>query len=192
MTTERLEAFTDGVIAIIITVMLLEFKTPTGSSITDLQATWPLLVSYTLSYVNLGIYWNNHHHMFQAVEHLNGRVLWANLHLLFWLSMIPFATNWASVSSYAPTPVAIYGIVLLLAGAAYSLLTRALVSANGKDSVFAKGLGSDTKGFASLIIYTIGVGVAHFQPYVAFGLYVVVAVMWFIPDRRFERARQES
>ncbi|HKV72170.1 MAG TPA: TMEM175 family protein [Gemmatimonadales bacterium] len=181
----RLEAFSDGVLAIIITVMLLELHVPAGGRPADLSAAVPKLMLYALSFVFLGIYWVNHHHLFQATQRVTGVVLWANLHLLFWLSLIPFVTNWMG-EHFDALPVAAYGAVLFVSGVAYNILARALVSAHGADSVLAKAIGSDVKGVASVIIYGVGIAVAAFRPTVAFCLYVVVALIWFVPDRRIE------
>lgn len=181
----RLEAFSDGVLAIIITVMVLELHVPSGGSLADLRAALPKLFLYLLSFVFLGIYWTNHHHMFQATQRVNGAVLWANMHLLFWLSLIPFVTNWMG-EHFGPLPVAAYGAVLFAAGVSYYLLSRLLLRTQGPDSVLARALGSDVKGVVSVLIYVLGVVVAVFQPAVACGLYVVVALMWLVPDRRIE------
>lgn len=181
----RLEAFTDGVIAIIITVMVLELQKPENASFEALSKVAPHLYGYLLSFVFLGIYWNNHHHMMQAVTKVNGAVLWANLHLLFWLSLIPFATQWMG-AYFASIPVGVYGVLLLLCAIAYLILTKALIGANGKGSNFAKSLGKDFKGKISIVIYAIAVAVAWYVPYVSCALYVLVALMWLIPDRRFE------
>jgi uncharacterized membrane protein len=181
----RLEAFSDGVLAIIITVMVLELQVPSGGSLADLRAVVPKLLLYLLSFVFLGIYWNNHHHMFQAAQRVNGAVLWANMHLLFWLSLIPFVTNWMG-EHFGPLPVAAYGAALFAAGVSYYLLSRILLRAQGLNSVLAQALGRDVKGVVSVLIYLLGIVVAAFQPAVACGLYVVVALMWLVPDRRIE------
>jgi uncharacterized membrane protein len=188
MGKERLEAFSDGVIAIIITIMVLELKVPHGTGLADLRPLGPLLLSYALSFVFIGIYWNNHHHMLHAVRHVNGAVLWANLHLLFWLSLVPFVTGWLGQNELAATPVALYGLVLLMAGVAYTILQRALVARHGADSLLARAVGSDFKGKASLALYALAIAVAFAWPVVAVGLYVVVEIMWFVPDRRIEAA----
>jgi uncharacterized membrane protein len=194
MSKGRLEAFSDGVIAIIITIMVLELKLPSRpddpSQAAELAALWPLIpvfLSYVLSFVFVGIYWNNHHHLFQAVRHVNGPVLWANLHLLFWLSLIPFVTHWMGVTNFAPWPVAAYGIVMLLSGCAYYLLAHLLIASHGKDSTLATALGRDRKGLISVLLYAAAVPLAFVHPLIACGLYIVVAVMWLIPDRRIER-----
>ncbi len=182
----RLEAFTDGVIAIIITVMVLELKVPAQPTLLALCKMSPALLGYLLSFVFLGIYWNNHHHMMQAVNKVNGAVLWANLHLLFWLSLIPFATEWMG-SQFDRVPVALYGFLLLMCAIAYTILTVALIGANGKGSQFAKSLGSDFKGKFSIVLYVAAVGLAWPARFVSCALYAVVALIWLIPDRRFEK-----
>jgi len=188
MSKGRLEAFSDGVIAIIITIMVLEMKTPAGSDVGALRAVAPVFVSYALSYVFVGIYWNNHHHLFQATQHVNGRVLWANLLVLFWLSLTPFVTRWMGESHFAPWPVALYGSVLLLTGCAYFVLTRILIAHHGGDSALATALGRDVKGRISLVLYAVAIPLAFLDPWIACALYVVVALMWLAPDRRIERA----
>ncbi len=183
----RLEAFSDGVIAILITIMVLELKVPQGANLAALLPLTPILLSYVLSFVFLGIYWSNHHHLFQAVQHVNGRILWANLHLLFWLSLIPFVTAWMGENNFAAWPVAIYGVVLLLAACAYFLLVRSLLALHGEESTLATALGSDFKGKISIVIYAMAIPLAFFASLLACLLYVLVAVIWFIPDRRIER-----
>ena len=187
MTKGRLEAFSDGVIAIIITIMVLEMKAPHGSTFADLQPLLWVFLSYVLSFVNVGIYWNNHHHMLHAAKHVNGPVLWANLHLLFWLSLMPFATGWMGENHFAPVPTALYGLVLLMSAVAYTILTYALIRLEGRDSLLAKAVGTDRKGILSLVLYLIAVPSAFFQPWLAGALYVVVALVWLVPDRRVER-----
>jgi uncharacterized membrane protein len=182
----RLEAFSDGVLAIIITIMVLELKAPTESDWSALGHVIPGLLSYVLSFIYVGIYWNNHHHLFQAVSQVNGRILWANLHLLFWLSLTPFVTSWLGNSHFASWPAAAYGIVFLLAGCAYYLLSRALISLHGPDSPIARAVGRDFKGVISLLLYAAGIGLSFVQPYLASGVYTLVAVIWLIPDRRIE------
>jgi len=184
----RLEAFSDGVIAIIITIMVLEMKTPSGADVGALRSVVPVFVSYVLSFVFVGIYWNNHHHLFQAVQHVNGRILWANLHLLFWLSLTPFVTRWMGESHFASWPVALYGGVQLLTGGAYFVLARILVGHHGTDSALATALGRDVKSRISLIFYAAAIPLSFVRPWIAFALYVVVAIIWFAPDRRIERA----
>jgi len=186
-----LEAFSDGVIAIIITIMVLELKVPHGTELDALRPLLPSLSSYALSFVFVGIYWNNHHHMFHAADRVNGRILWANLHLLFWLSLVPFVTGWAGENGFAALPVALYGTVLLMAGVAYFILARALTTHHGKDSKLAKAIGSDTKGIASVVIYAVAIPLSFVATWIAFALYVVVALIWFIPDRRFVRVFAE-
>ncbi len=191
MSKNRLEAFSDGVLAIIITIMVLELKVPHGTDLASLRPLLPVFLSYVLSFVYVGIYWNNHHHMFQAVRHVDGRVLWANLHLLFWLSLIPFVTGWMGENHFASLPVALYGVVLFSAGSAYYVLTRALVARHGSDSSIANALGNDFKGKASVMAYAVAIALAFFQPWMAGAIYVLVAVWWLIPDRRFERIAGE-
>jgi uncharacterized membrane protein len=183
----RLEAFSDGVIAIIVTIMVLEMKVPHGADMASLQPLIPVFLSYVLSFIYIGIYWNNHHHMFHAVKHVNGAVLWANLHLLFWLSLVPFVTGWMGENHFATVPVALYGVVLLCAGLAYNIFTTVLTKLHGNESLFAKALGSDFKGKISLAIYIIAIPAAFFAAWLACALYAVVAMIWLIPDRRFER-----
>ncbi|MCW5858075.1 MAG: DUF1211 domain-containing protein [Caldilineales bacterium] len=187
MTKGRMEAFSDGVIAIIITIMVLELRPPEGTALADLLPLAPIFLSYVLSFVSVGIYWNNHHHMLQAARHVDGRVLWANIHLLFWLSLAPFVTAWMGEHNFAAWPVAVYGFVLLMAGVAYFILSRALIAVQGKDSLLAEAVGRDRKGMASMAIYAIAIPIALFAPWLAFGLYVLVAIIWFIPDRRIEK-----
>ena len=182
-----MEAFSDGVIAIIITVMVLEIKVPHGTDLNALRPSIPTLLSYLLSFVYIGIYWNNHHHLLQAARQVSGPVLWANLHLLFWLTLFPFGAAWMGQAHFAALPVALYGVVLLLAAVAYYILTRALIALHGLDSAIATALGSDFKGKISVVIYAVAVGLAFLQPWVAFGLYVLVAIMWLVPDRRIEK-----
>jgi len=183
----RLEAFSDGVIAIIITIMVLELKVPHGTSLQDLAPLWPVFLSYILSFAYVGIYWNNHHHMLHAVKHVNGTVLWSNSHLLFWLSLTPFTTAWMGENHFAPVPVAIYGVGLLMNAVAYSILVRALIRSHGHDSEFARRIGGDSKGWISLVLYIVAVAVASVNSAISLGLYFTVAAIWFIPDRRFER-----
>jgi len=190
MTKGRLEAFSDGVIAIIITIMVLELRVPHGTELAALRPLVPTLLSYALSFVFLGIYWSNHHHLLQAVRHVNGAVLWANLHLLFWLSLTPFATGWMGENEFSGTPVALYGVVLFMSGVAYYILTRVLVALHGEDSPVAVALGRDFKGKISMVIYAIAIALSFVQPLVSCALYVTVAVMWLVPDRRFERTLQ--
>ena len=182
-----MEAFSDGVTAIIITIMVLEMKVPHGIDLISLQPLAPVFLSYVLSFVFLGIYWNNHHHLLQAVENVNGRILWANLHLLFWLSLVPFVTGWMGENNFSALPVALYGGVLFMAGVAYYILTRSLISHHGMDSILAKAVGQDQKGILSLVIYAIAILLAFVHSLIACGLYVIVAIIWLIPDLRIER-----
>lgn len=187
MNKGRLEAFSDGVIAVIITIMVLEMKTPHGANLEALRPNIPVLLSYVLSYVYIGIYWSNHHHLMHAAKHVNGAVLWANLHLLFWLSLVPFVTSWMGANNLSSTPVAVYGAVLLLAGIAYYILTRTLIRYHGPDSVLAKSIGADIKGISSLVIYAAAIALAFARPWISCVCYVLVALMWLVPDRRIER-----
>ncbi len=187
----RLEAFSDGVIAIIITVMVLELKVPHGEEWSALLPLIPVFVSYVLSFIYLGIYWNNHHHMLHATHHVDGSVLWANLHLLFWLSLVPFVTAWMGENHFATIPVVLYGIDLLAAAIAYYILARRLVAVNGQDSPIALALGSDFKGRISVVIYVTAIVAAFFYAWAALVLYAAVAVIWLVPDRRIERVVQE-
>ncbi|MBI2813403.1 MAG: DUF1211 domain-containing protein [Opitutae bacterium] len=183
----RLEAFSDGVIAIIITIMVLELKVPHGAGLAALSGLAPVFLSYVLSFIYVGIYWNNHHHLFQAVKHINGAVLWANLHLLFWLSLFPFATAWAGENHFAPWTVAAYGGVLLMAGIGYRTLVRVLLAGHEADSHLARAMGADFKGKLSLVIYAAAIPLAFWQTWLSLALYVLVAVIWLVPDRRIEK-----
>ncbi len=187
MKKSRLEAFSDGVIAIIITIMVLELRAPHEHTLAALQPLLPVFVSYVVSFVYVGIYWNNHHHLWQAVDHVNGPVLWANLHLLFWLSLFPFVTSWVGESGFATVPVAVYGLVLLCAGAAYSILVRALLGLHGSSSLLARAVGADFKGKVSLVFYIAAIGLAFVHPWLSCALYLFVATIWLVPDRRIER-----
>ena len=187
----RLEAFSDGVLAIIITIMVLELKVPHGADLGALGPLLPVFLSYVLSFIFIGIYWSNHHHLFHAVQHVDGRILWANLHLLFWLSLIPLVTGWMGENHFAAWPVALYGTVLLSAAIAYVILTRVLVSSHGRDSALAKAVGKDCKGKVSLVCYAVAIPLAFVHSWLACGLYVLVVVMWLIPDRRIERELTE-
>ena len=182
----RLEAFSDGVFAIIITIMVLELKVPHGDGLSSLKPLLPVFLSYVLSFANIGIYWNNHHHLFQAVAQVNGRVLWMNLLLLFWLSMFPFMTAWMGENHFSTWPVALYGIVSFMCGMAYFFLAHSLMCIHDKESTLVSALGSDQKGKISVIIYIIGIGLCFFHPLLGIASYVLVATMWFIPDKRFE------
>jgi uncharacterized membrane protein len=188
MTKSRLEAFSDGVIAIIITIMVLEIKVPHGAGWTALHPLIPVFLAYVLSFVLLGIYWNNHHHMLQAAKRVNARILWANLHLLFWLSLLPVVTHWVGENYVAPVPVALYAAVQLAAAVAYFILARSLVAHHGAGSALGVALGSDGKGKASVAIYAAAVPLAFVSTWASIALIVVVAVMWLVPDRRIERA----
>ncbi len=188
MTKGRIEAFSDGVIAIIITIMVLELKVPHGEDFSALIPLWPVFLSYVLSFIYVGIYWNNHHHMFHAVRHISGAVMWANLHLLFWLSLMSFATAFMGENHFAPNTVAVYGLALLMCAIAYTILVRALLAIHSGDTAFAKAIGSDVKGKISLAAYIAGIAASFFSGWLALALFVAVAVMWFIPDRRFEKA----
>ncbi|MEH2249700.1 TMEM175 family protein [Nostoc sp.] len=187
MVKGRLEAFSDGVIAIIITIMVLEIKVPHGFNLAALRPLIPVFLSYVLSFIYIGIYWNNHHHLLQAVRNVNGRILWANMHLLFWLSLIPFVTGWMGENHFAAMPVVLYGTVLLLAAFAYFILTRTLISHHGKDSSLAIAVGGTFKEKASLVFYAVAIPLAFLNSWFACALYVLVAVMWLIPDRRIEK-----
>lgn len=188
MTKGRLEAFSDGVMAIIITIMVLELKVPHAPTPEALVPMWPIFTSYVLSFVFLGIYWNNHHHLLHATQHVDGRVLWANLHLLFWLSLTPFVTAWMGETHFATWPIAAYGFVLLMSALAYTLLVRALIALHGQGSTIARAIGSDVKGYLSLACYALALALAGVNPKVSLGLYVTVAVVWLVPDPRIERA----
>ncbi|HSS49443.1 MAG TPA: TMEM175 family protein [Thermoanaerobaculia bacterium] len=183
----RLEAFSDGVLAIIITIMVLELRVPHGADLAALRPLVPVLLSYVLSFVYVGIYWNNHHHMLAATHKVNGRILWANLHLLFWLSLVPFATGWMGENHFAALPVAGYGVVLIMAALAYTFLARSLVSYHGEDSALARALGKDFKGNVSLLVYATALPCAFVDPRISMACYILVAILWFIPDRRIER-----
>ena len=186
----RLEAFSDGVFAIIITIMVLEIKPPHGTDLAALRSVAPVFFSYVLSFVYVAIYWNNHHHLLHAAQHVAGGILWANLHLLFWLSLTPFATAWMGENQFAPWPVALYGLVFLFAGIAYFLLTKALIAHHGPDSLLATSIGNDRKGRASVVIYMVAVPLSFLQSWVAFACYIVVAILWFLPDPRIEKTRR--
>jgi uncharacterized membrane protein len=187
MGKNRLEAFSDGVFAIIITIMVLELKVPHSEDLKALLPVIPVFLSYVLSFVYVGIYWNNHHHMLHAAGKVTGPILWANLHLLFWLSLLPFATGWMGENRFAPSPSAIYGLVLLMAAVAYYILQQLIIASQGPGSLLRRAIGSDWKGKASLVIYLCAVPVAFFSRWVSQGLFVLVALMWLIPDRRIER-----
>ena len=185
----RLEAFSDGVIAILITIMVLELKVPHGADWQTLRPLTPVFLTYVLSFVFLGIYWNNHHHMLHTVQRIDGRILWANLHLLFWLSLVPFVTGWMGENHFAPVPTAVYGAVMLLSGAAYTILQAAIVAAHGPESTLAGAVGSDMKGKVSLGLYALAIPLAFVNQWISDGIYVAVALLWFVPDRRIESLR---
>lgn len=192
VTKDRLIAFSDGVIAILITIMVLEFKMPQGATLDALTPLIPVFLSYILSFIYIGIYWSNHHHMLQVVKQINGASLWANLHLLFWLSLVPFATGWVGENYRAPMPIAIYGALLFMAGVAYYILGQALIRSDGPDSMVAAAFGRDVKGRISIVIYAVAVGLAFVNPWLSIALYVAVAIMWIVPDRRIEREMRAS
>jgi uncharacterized membrane protein len=187
LTKNRLETFSDGVLAIIITIMVLELKVPHGTELSSLTPVIPFFVSYVLSFIYLGIYWNNHHHMLHTVKKISGGILWANMHLLFWLSLIPFTTGWMAENHFAPMPVALYGFVLLMAAIAYFILQSLILKIHGQDSLLARAIGSDIKGKASPILYIIAIIMAFFNELVSGAIYVLVALIWLIPDRRIEK-----
>ena len=191
MTKGRLEAFSDGVIAVLITIMVLELKVPHGASLEALRPLLPIFLTYVLSFVYLGIYWNNHHHLLQATTRVNGRILWANLHLLFWLSLVPFTTGWMGENHFASLPSAVYGAVLLLAAVAYTILQRAIIAEQGPGSRLAAAVGQDRKGKASLALYLAAIPLAFVRDWIADAIYVAVALIWLVPDRRIEERLRE-
>jgi len=188
VTKGRLEAFSDGVLAIVITIMVLELRPPDGATLDALAPLWPKLLAYVLSFVYLGIYWNNHHHLLHVAKTISGSVLWANLHLLFWLSLVPAGTAWIGQTGFAPVPVAIYGVMLLMPAFAFTLLVITLVRAPGQTAAITQALGRDFKGKASIALYAISIPIALFAPFVSVVIFIVVAAIWFVPDRRFEAA----
>lgn len=188
MEKNRLEAFSDGVLAIIITIMVLELKVPHGDDLAALAPLIPVFLSYLLSFVYIGIYWNNHHHMLHATHKVNGGILWANLHLLFWLSLVPFATGWMGENHFASAPTALYGVPLLMAAIAYWILQRTIIASQGDDSLLAAAVGKDWKGKISPLLYATAIGSAFIHQWIADGIYVLLALMWLIPDRRIEMA----
>jgi uncharacterized membrane protein len=192
MKTSRLEAFSDGVLAIIITIMVLELKVPHAVELAALRPILPHLLSYVLSFIYLGIYWNNHHHLFQAAEQVSGGILWANLHLLFWLSLFPFTTDWMGENRFASTPTAVYGFVLLMAAVAYYILERGIIAKEGRGSLLARAIGKDWKGQLSLVLYFIAIPLAFVSPWIAGGIYVFAALLWLIPDPRIERKLEKG
>ena len=187
MTKDRLEAFTDGVMAVIITIMVLELKAPHGADLAALEPLMPVFLTYVLSFVYLGIYWNNHHHMLHATDRINGGILWANLHLLFWLSLVPFATAWMGENHFSSWPTAVYGIVLLCAGLAYYILQTAIIRAQGPGSKLARAIGADRKGKLSPVLYATAIPLAFVNEMLADAIYIAVALIWLVPDRRIER-----
>jgi len=188
MTKSRLEAFSDGVLAIIITIMVLELRVPQGKDFSALRPLLPVLLAYVLSFVYVGIYWNNHHHMLHATKRVTGAVLWANLHLLFWLSLFPFVTGWMGENGFAPIPAALYGVVLMMAGIAYWILERTIIAAEGAGSILALAVGQDRKGILSVLIYAAAIPLAFLGHWISQCLYVFVALIWLVPDRRIEKA----
>jgi uncharacterized membrane protein len=187
MSKGRMEAFSDGVLAIIITIMVLEIKVPHGDTLASLKPNLPIFLSYVLSFINIGIYWNNHHHMLHTIQHVNGKTLWANMHLLFWLSLVPFVTDWMGENHFTVWPVALYGIVLFMAGLAYYILLHTLIRLHGKDSLLARAIGSDNKGIISNVIYATGIAISFTSPSISLTLYAAVAAIWLIPDTRIEK-----
>lgn len=187
MNKSRLEAFSDGVLAIIITIMVLEIRVPHGTAIKDLVTVIPVLLSYILSFIYIGIYWNNHHHMMHTVKSVSGSILWANLHLLFWLSLVPFVTGWIGENNFAETPMALYGVILLMAAIAYYILQTIIIRSQGADSILAKAVGNDIKGKMSPILYLTGIAFTWISTWVSGAIYILVALIWLIPDKRIER-----
>jgi uncharacterized membrane protein len=192
MPKTRLEAFSDGVLAIVITIMVLELKVPHAEDLAALQALLPVFLSYVLSFIYIGIYWNNHHHMMHAVKRITGGVLWANLHLLFWLSLFPFVTGWMGENHFARLPSSLYGVVLLMAAIAYTILMRTIIREEGTDSLLAKAVGSDFKGNLSIVLYAVAIPLPYFVQWGAQAIYVLVALMWLVPDKRIERVLPKS
>jgi uncharacterized membrane protein len=192
MDKNRLEAFSDGVLAIIITIMVLEMKVPHGANLDALKSVLPVFLTYVLSFIYLGIYWNNHHHLLKAAHKVSGSIMWANLHLLFWLSLFPFVTGWMGENHFTPIPTALYGVVLLLAAIAYYILQTSIIASQGCDSKLAKSIGRDYKGKLSPVLYAIAIGVSLFRAWLAGCIYVCVALMWLVPDRRIERVVNET
>jgi uncharacterized membrane protein len=188
----RLEAFSDGVFAIIITIMVLELRPPSGSDFSSLRPLLPVFLSYVLSFVYIGIYWNNHHHMFQVTQHIRGGILWANLHLLFWISLFPFVTDWAGENHFATWPTALYGVVLFMAAVAYFILQGTIIAHQGADSVLKKAVGADAKGKLSMVLYAAAIGLAFVHVIIAQSLYLLVALMWLVPDKRIEHLQQNT
>jgi uncharacterized membrane protein len=187
MSKGRLEAFSDGVLAVIITIMVLELSIPHGSTFAALMPLLPVILAYALSFIYVGIYWNNHHHMLHATQHIDGSVMWANLHLLFWLSLIPFVTGWSSENHFAALPVAMYGVVLLMAALAYTILQWRIISHEGRGSLLGHAVGRDLKGKVSVLLYVVAIPAVLLSPWIAVALYIVVALIWLVPDTRIER-----
>jgi uncharacterized membrane protein len=187
MGKNRLEAFSDGVLAIIITIMVLELKVPHGDGLAALAPLLPVFLGYVLSFIYIAIYWNNHHHLMHTVDHVSASILWANMHLLFWLSLIPFATAWMGENHFSAMPTALYGFILMMAGIAYWILQQAIIRSHGRDSLLAKAIGTDIKGYGSIVLYAIAIPLAFYQEWIADAIYVLVALFWLIPDRRIER-----
>jgi uncharacterized membrane protein len=189
MTKNRMEAFSDGVLAIIITIMVLELKVPHGSvDMAALKPLWPVFLSYLLSFIYVAIYWNNHHHMLHAAQRISGGVLWANMHLLFWLSMVPFVTAWMGENNFAPLPTALYGVVLIMAALAYTILQSTIIRGDGPNSILRKAIGRDLKGMGSVLLYAAAIPLSFVHPAIGGGIYALVALIWIIPDRRIEKA----
>jgi uncharacterized membrane protein len=187
MNKERLEAFSDGVMAIILTIMVLELKVPHEPTLAALRPLAPVFLSYVISFIIIGIYWNSHHHLFKIVHHVNGRIMWANLNLLFWMSLIPFVTGWTGGTNFVALPVALHGCVFLLVGIAYCILSQALITHHGRDSKIAIVIGNNLKGRISLVIYSVGIALAFVNSWLAFALYALVSAIWLVPDRRIEK-----
>jgi uncharacterized membrane protein len=183
----RMEAFSDGVLAIIITIMVLELKVPHGSELADLASVWPVLISYVLSFLNVAIYWNNHHHLLHTVHQVNGKILWANMNLLFWLSLLPFITGWMGENHFSRWPVVLYGADLIISGIAYYILSQVIIKSHGHESALGRAVGRDWKGQLSIVIYAAGIGLSFVHPYIGLIIYFIVAAMWLIPDRRIEK-----
>ena len=188
MNTSRLEAFSDGVLAVVITIMVLDLKVPQQEGLAALRSLMPVLLTYVLSFLFIGIYWSNHHHMLHATRRATGGVLWANLHLLFWLSLFPFVTSWVGQNPLAVLPTALYGVILAMSAVAYAILARTIIAGEGPDSLLARAIGNDRKGTISLLVYVVSIPIAFLKPWISQGLFVVVAFLWLVPDRRIERA----